>query len=167
MPQLDIATFIPQIFWLVVVFAALYIFMARSAAPKIADVLKKRQDAIADDLAEAEGLQRKAEDARVAYEKSQTDARSNAAAVVLNKREELKAVAEAEYQKLSEQLSAKADEAQKRIDDAKDKALGEIRGVATEVCADIVSKISGLKLDAKDVAKAVDAKTDAAIKGEG
>ena len=65
MPQLDIAFFAPQIFWLVVVFAALYIFMARSAAPKIADVLKKRQDVIADDLAEAESLQRKAEEARL------------------------------------------------------------------------------------------------------
>ncbi len=166
MPQLDIAFFAPQIFWLVVVFAALYIFMARSAAPKIADVLKKRQDVIADDLAEAESLQRKAEEARLVYEKAQADARNNAAAVVLSKRDELKADAEAEYQKLSEQLTAKADEAQKRIDDAKDKALGEVRGVATEVCADIVSQVSGLKLNAKDVAKVVDAKTDAAIKGE-
>mgnify|MGYP003624464443 CR=1 FL=1 len=166
MPQLDIAFFAPQIFWLVVVFAALYIFMARSAAPKIADVLKKRQDVIADDLAEAESLQRKAEEARLVYEKAQADARNNAAAVVLSKRDELKADAEAEYQKLSEQLTAKADEAQKRIDDAKDKALSEVRGVATEVCADIVSQVSGLKLNAKDVAKVVDAKTDAAIKGE-
>jgi F-type H+-transporting ATPase subunit b len=166
MPQLDIAFFAPQIFWLVVVFAALYIFMARSAASKIADVLKKRQDVIADDLAEAESLQRKAEEARLVYEKAQADARNNAAAVVLSKRDELKADAEAEYQKLSEQLTAKADEAQKRIDDAKDKALGEVRGVATEVCADIVSQVSGLKLNAKDVAKVVDAKTDAAIKGE-
>lgn len=167
MPQLDLAFFAPQIFWLIVVFAALYIFMARSAAPKIADVLKKRQDTIADDLAEAEALQRKAEEARLAYEKSQADARSNAAAVVLNKRDELKTAAEEEYQKLSEQLAAKADEAQKRIDDAKDKALNEVRDVATEVCSEIVSKVSGLKLDVKDVAKVVDAKTSNAIKGEG
>ncbi len=166
MPQLDPAVFVPQIFWLFVVFAVLYIFMSRSAAPKIADVLKKRQDKIADDLAEAEILQKQAEEARQAYEKSQTDARNNAAAVVIAKRDALKAEAEAAYQKLSDELAAKADEAQKRIDAAKDKAVGEIRDVAKDVCADIVSRISGIKLDEKTIAKEVNAKTDAATKGE-
>lgn len=163
MPQLDIAVFAPQIFWLAVVFAVLYIFMSRSAAPKIADVLKKRQDTISDDLAEAEKLQAKAEEARIAYEKSQNDARNNAAAVVLSKREELKANAEKQYQKLSDEFAAQADEAQAHIDEAKQKALAEIKDVATEVCADIVSQISGLKLDSGAVSKVVDAK----MKGEG
>lgn len=167
MPQLDPAVFIPQIFWLFVVFALLYIFMARSAAPKIADVLKKRQDKIADDLGQAESLQAKAEEARITYEKSQTDARNNASSVVLSKREELKAEAEAQYQKLSNELAAKADEAQQRIDATKNKALGEVRDVATDVCADIVSQISGLKLDSDAVSKVVNAKTNAATKGEG
>ncbi|MCC3862448.1 hypothetical protein [Pseudemcibacter aquimaris] len=167
MPQLDPAVFIPQIFWLAVVFAALYIFVARNAAPKISEVLKRRQDTIADDLANAESLQAKAEEARVAFEKSQEDARNNAAALVLSKREELKAQAEADYQKLSDELSAKADEAAKRINDAKEKALGEVRDVATEVCAEIVSQVSGLSLDGETVAKTVNAKTDAALKGEG
>ena len=115
MPQLDIAFFVPQIFWLIVVFATLYIFMAGSAAPKIAGVLKKRQDAIAGDLVEAEKLQAKAESARVLYEKSQSEARSNVAAMVLSKREELKDIAEKEYLKLSKKLTAKADKAQMRI----------------------------------------------------
>ncbi|MCL4166673.1 UNVERIFIED_CONTAM: hypothetical protein GTU68_033459, partial [Idotea baltica] len=111
MPQLDPAVFIPQIFWLFVVFALLYIFMARSAAPKIADVLKKRQDKITDDLSQAESLQAKAEEARIAYEKSQADARNSASSIVLSKREELKAEAEAQYQKLSGELAVKAEEA--------------------------------------------------------
>lgn len=163
MPQLDPAFFATQIFWLAITFAVLYIFMSRSAAPKIADILKKRQDTISDDLVEAEKLQEKAENARLAFEKAQTDARNNAAAVVLKKREELKVEAEAAYQKLSEELVAQADEAQKRIDAAKDKALGEVKDVATDVCADIVSQISGLKLDGKAVSKAVNEK----MKGEG
>lgn len=167
MPQLDPTIFVPQIFWLAVVFVLLYVFMSRSAAPKISEVLRKRQDTIEDDLAEAEKLQAKAEEARVAFEKSQEDARNDAAALVLAKREELKAQAEADYQKLSDELSAKADEATGRINAAKEKALGEVRDVATEVCADIVSQISGLTLDGDAISKAVDKKTDAALKGEG
>ncbi len=166
MPQLDIAFFVPQIFWLIVVFAILYIFMAGSAAPKIAGVLKKRQDAIAGDLSEAENLQAKAESARVLYEKSQADARSNAAAMVLSKREELKGIGEKEYQKISKKLAVKADKAQKRIDDAKNKALSEVLVVATEVCSEIVLKIAGLKIEVKDVAKVIDAKNKSSLKGE-
>ena len=166
MPQLDLAFYIPQIFWLVVVFAALYFFMSRSVAPNISEVLKKRQDVIADDLANAEALQVKAEQERVIYEKSQADARSNAAALVLAKREELKAEAEAEYQKLSQTLGAEADEAGKRIDATKQKALSTVRGGANDVCAEIVAKISGLKLDGDTVSKVVDQKTDDAIKGD-
>ncbi|MEJ6575098.1 MAG: F0F1 ATP synthase subunit B family protein [Sphingomonadales bacterium] len=166
MPQLDIAFFVPQIFWLIVVFATLYIFMAGSAAPKIAGVLKKRQDAIAGDLVEAEKLQAKAESARVLYEKSQSEARSNVAAMVLSKREELKDIAEKEYLKLSKKLTAKADKAQMRIDEAKNKALSEVREVATEVCSEIVLKIAGLKIEVKDVAKVIDANTNASLKGD-
>ncbi len=166
MPQLDPAVFMPQIFWLFVIFGVLYFFITYSAAPKISDVLKKRQDKIAYDLGEAEALQAKAEAARLAYEKSQEEARHNAAVVVLNKREELKAYADAEYQKLSDGLNAKADEAQSRIDAAKEKALGDVRTVATEVCCDIVSHIAGLKLDKKDVSKAIAKKTETIGKGK-
>lgn len=167
MPQLDPAVFIPQIFWLFVIFAALYCFMAYSAAPKISNVLKKRQDTISDDLAEAEVLQAKAEEARLAFEKSQDDARNNATEKVLKKREELKAEAEAHYQKLSAELNAKADDAQKRINDAKKKALAEVRDVAAEVCSDLVTQIAGIKLDGDAVSKVVDKKTSEVIKGEG
>ena len=166
MPQLDPTVFIPQIFWLFVVFAVLYFFIAYSAAPKISDVLKKRQDRIADDLGEAEALQVKAEVSRLTYEKSQEEARHNASVAVLNKREELKAHAEAEYQKLSDELSANADKAQKRIDAAKDEALDDVRAVATEVCRDIISHIAGLKLDKEDVSKVIAKKTETIGKGK-
>ena len=53
-----------------------------------------------------------------------------------------------------------------RIDEAKNKALSEVREVATEVCSEIVLKIAGLKIEVKDVAKVIDANTNASLKGE-
>jgi len=149
----------PQIFWLFVVFTILYFFMSRSAAPKISEILKKRQDVIAGDLAVAESLQAEAEQARIAFEKSQNDARDAATGLILSKREELKVEIDSEYQKLSDILNAKADEAQIRIEAVKDKALGDVRDVATEVCLEIISKISGISLDNKVVSKIVADKT--------
>ena len=86
--------------------------------------------------------------------------------MVLSKREELKDIAEKEYLKLSKKLTAKADKAQMRIDEAKNKALSEVREVATEVCSEIVLKIAGLEIEVKDVAKVIDANTNASLKGE-
>ena len=166
MPQLDPAVFIPQIFWLFVIFAALYCFIAYSAGPKISEVLKNRHDKITDDLEEASVLQAKADQARRVFEKSQEEARASAADRVLSKRAELKGHIEAEYKKLSEELLLKADQAQARIDKAKNDAIGEVRAVATEVCEDIVSQVSGLKLSSDDVAKTVNGKTDEIMKGK-
>jgi F-type H+-transporting ATPase subunit b len=166
MPQLDLAVFIPQIFWLFVIFAALYCFIAYSAGPKIAEVLKNRQTKISDDLAEASILQAKADLARQVFEKSQADARAAATEKLLSKRAELKTYVETEYKKLTEELLSKTEAAQARIDDAKEKAIGDVRNVATEVCVDIVSRISGLKLDDRAVSKIVNDKTVGFVKGK-
>lgn len=166
MPQLDPAVFIPQIFWLFVIFSALYGFIAYSAGPKIAEVLKNRQAKISDDLTEASALQAKADLARQVFEKAQADARATATEKLLSKRAELKTYVESEYKKLTEELLLKTEAAQAHIDDAKEKAIGDVRNVATEVCVDIVSRISGLKLDDKTVSKIVGDKTVGFVKGK-
>ena len=53
MPQLDVSTFLPQIFWLVVTFAALYLIMWKVAVPGVANVLEARQKRIGDNLDKA------------------------------------------------------------------------------------------------------------------
>ena len=54
MPQLIFADYPPQIFWLVVTFAILYILMAYVALPRVESVLEERRKRIADDLEAAE-----------------------------------------------------------------------------------------------------------------
>ncbi len=161
MPQLDPAVFAPQIFWLFVIFALIYLFIAYSAAPKITEVLEKRQVRIASDLEEAERLQTQAEEARVSYEKALEDARAQATATVAAKRDAIKADVEAEYNRLTDKLGAEAAAAETRIAAAKDKALDDVRAMAAEVCQEIVVAVSGLELDKKVVAKVVDGKFDA------
>ena len=160
MPQLDPAVFLPQIFWLFVLFGLVYLFIAHGAAPKITEVLERRQDRIASDLQEAEKLQALAEEARVTYEKSLEEARAKAASTVTIKREAIKADVEAEYNKLSEKLGVDAAAAAVKIATAKDKALDEIRTVATDVARDIILSISGLDLDEKIIAANVNDKFD-------
>jgi F-type H+-transporting ATPase subunit b len=57
MPQFDFATFIPQIFWLLICFAALYLAASRVILPRIASILSQRESKIGLDLNSAESLQ--------------------------------------------------------------------------------------------------------------
>ena len=53
MPQLDVSTFTPQLFWLVVWFVVLYLLMAKLGLPRIALAIDARRQRREDDLARA------------------------------------------------------------------------------------------------------------------
>ena len=50
LPQLDIATWPSQIFWLVILFGAGYLVMAKVVTPRIGSVLEERRNAVESDL---------------------------------------------------------------------------------------------------------------------
>ena len=53
LPQLDIATWPSQLFWLVVLFAAGYLVMAKIVTPRIGAVLEERRQTVNGDLEKA------------------------------------------------------------------------------------------------------------------
>ncbi|MEZ5932239.1 MAG: hypothetical protein R3F54_09850 [Alphaproteobacteria bacterium] len=69
MPQLEVSTYISQIFWLIVCFSVLYYLLSRKALPRVAEVLEARADRIRADLDEAQRLKKEAEDALARYER--------------------------------------------------------------------------------------------------
>ena len=76
MPQLDIATFGNQIFWLLIALFAVYFIISKLALPRIGAIIDQRQDAITGDLAKAADLKRQAEDADAAYHAALAEARA-------------------------------------------------------------------------------------------
>ena len=54
MPQLDISTWPPQLFWLAVTFIALYFVISRVAIPRTGGVIALRKSTIDGDLASAQ-----------------------------------------------------------------------------------------------------------------
>jgi F-type H+-transporting ATPase subunit b len=90
LPQLDVATFPSQIFWLAFSFALLYWLVSKSALPRIHEIVDKRRDRIERDLGRAERLSEEALKSRQAYEAMHRRAKDNAAAIIVDAQQEIR-----------------------------------------------------------------------------
>ena len=82
MPQLDISTFTPQLFWLAIWFVILYLLMAKLALPRVNRLIETRRQRREGDLARAAQLKADAEAASAAYQKALAEARAQAQALL-------------------------------------------------------------------------------------
>lgn len=156
LPQLNIGTYPSQIFWLLVMFAVLYISFSKKVLPTIGGVVEARDTMIKGNLDAAEALKAQAEGIRVSYEKNLEAARANA----------IKAVQDVEMaakKKASDQADAfrkKADEgikdAESRVAAQTEKAMGEMKNVAAEVASVAAEKITGVGTDMQKAKAIVD-----------
>ena len=79
LPQLDVATWPSQLFWLVVLFGAGYLVMAKIVTPRIGAVLEERRQTLNGDLEKARNASAEAAKIRADYESDLEKARSEAA----------------------------------------------------------------------------------------
>ncbi|MCV3271797.1 F0F1 ATP synthase subunit B' [Roseobacter sinensis] len=157
MPQLDFSTWGNQIFWLVLTLIVIYFVLARIALPRIAAILAERQGTITSDLAAAEDLKAKAEEAEAAYEKALIDARAEAHRIVAEAKAEIQGDLDAAIAKADAEIAAKAAESEKAIAEIRAGALEAVKEVAGETAQEIVAAMGG-QADASAIATAVDAR---------
>jgi F-type H+-transporting ATPase subunit b len=155
MPQLDFSSYAPQLIWLAITFAVLYLLMARVALPRIATVLEERRDRIASDLDEAEHSQKESQTALAAYEEALVNARSNAHEIARANRDKLNAEIDAKRAEIDTLAAEKATEAEHAIANAKSAAFGELGTVAGELTEIIVKQLVGGRIAQKKVTDAI------------
>lgn len=156
MPQLDIATFDNQIFWLVLTLVAIFLILTKVALPRLSAVLAERQGTLTNDLAAAEDLKRQAAEAEESYNTALANARAEAQRISQETRDEIQAQLQVEIDKADAQIAAKASESEGRIAEIEAGALATAEDVARDVAADIVRALSpGQDVDADAVAAAV------------
>jgi F-type H+-transporting ATPase subunit b len=157
MPQLDFSNWGNQIFWLVITLVVIYFILSRIALPRIASVLSERQGTITNDLAMAEELKLKAQEAEAAYQQALTDARAEANKIVADARAEIQADLDAATAKAEAEISAKSAESEKKIAEIREGAMEAVTEVAKEAAKDIVGAL-GQSADARSVTAAVNAR---------
>ena len=156
MPQLDVSTFTPQLFWLAVWFVILYLLMAKVGLPSIARGLDLRRRRREDDLGRAAELKTEAEAVNTAFQQTMAEARAQAQAVIKAASDRAAAEAVERQRELSSLLASQIAEAEARIADARAQALSEVRGIAIDVGRAVVEKLTGTPPDAARLAAAVD-----------
>lgn len=155
MPQLDFSTYVPQLFWLAVTFFVLFLLMKAVALPRVGAALDARRNRLDQDLARAAQLKSEAEAVIAAYERALAEARAQAQATVRETTERLEAAAAERQRALASALAERTSAAERDIAAAKERALGEIDGVAVEVAGSLAAKLIGTAPDASKLAAAV------------
>jgi F-type H+-transporting ATPase subunit b len=156
MPQLDISTFAPQLFWLAVWFVVLYLLMAKIGLPRIAVAIDARRRRRADDLARAARLKAEAEAANAAFLQTMSTARAEAQALLKETGDRLAAEAAQRQRALAATLAEQIALAEQRIAATKEAALAEVRGIAIDVGRAVVEKLTGAPPQPATLAAAVD-----------
>ena len=156
MPQLDVSTFVPQLFWLAVTFGLLLLLMARVGLPRVGGLIEARRRRVDEDLARAAQLKTVAEAALAAYQEALAKARAEAQAAVKETTDRMATEAAERQRQLSESLARQTAEAEQQIATAKQRALSEMPEIATEVARSVAEKLIGSSADTASVAAAVD-----------
>jgi F-type H+-transporting ATPase subunit b len=156
MPQLDVSTFVPQLFWLAVTFGLLLLLMARVGLPRVGGLIEARRRRVDEDLARAAQLKTEAEAALAAYQEALAKARADAQAAVKETTDRMATEAAERQRQLSESLARQTAEAEQQIAAAKQRALSEMPEIATEVARSVAEKLIGSSADTASVAAAVD-----------
>ena len=157
MPQLDFAHFPNQIFWLIVTLVVIYMVLSRVALPRIGAVLAQRAGTISNDIAAAEDLKRKAEEAEAAYDKALADARVEAGRISAQARAEIQKDLDVAIAEADKTILAKTAESAKAIGEIRAGAIDSVRIVAKDAAAEIVSAL-GFSAEQGKIDSAVDSR---------
>lgn len=159
-PPFDPSTFPSQLFWLAIVFIALYVLMAKKVIPQISAILETRAAKIASDIVSAEKAKAETDAAIAAYEASLAAARNKANAIAHETRSKVAHEIDGRRHEAEAQLATKLADTERHINDVKKIALDHVATIATETTEAVVEALIG-KVGRDEAAAAVAAVSSA------
>jgi F-type H+-transporting ATPase subunit b len=153
LPQLDIATWPSQLFWLVVLFGAGYLVMAKIVTPRIGAVLEERHQTLNGDLEKARNASAEAAKIRTDYERELENARSEAAEYAKQAVAEAAKKADDADAKIAQKLANKVAKAEAKLAEAKTSAMANLNDVAAEAAMAAVASLAGINASSAQARK--------------
>jgi F-type H+-transporting ATPase subunit b len=156
MPQLDPKYWASQAFWLIIVFSALYIAIAKFYLPMIKNNLDGRENKIKDDLDDANKFKELSELKLKEYEKILESAKKEMIKIHLDSRNALDKDIQTKKKEIEKEIENEILKAQKEIVELKKESLKDIHKISENIASDIIENISGDKLNESSIKAAVE-----------
>ena len=147
LPQMDIATFPSQLFWLVITFSLLYLFMWKFVIPRLGATIEERRDKISNDINDADNLNNEATDILIKYDEQMASASQESNQIIANSKKEmldhLEMLKKQKEKKVNSLISAsqakiKAQEVKSRIE-IKDATIDTVKAIVSKYIENIPS----------------------------
>ena len=156
MPQMEFADYMPQVVWLVITFATLYVLMAKLALPRITDILETRQRHLEHDLELSEKLRDEAQATLAEYDAAIVSARAETESLLAKARESIQTETQERITELNGRLESEIRESDARIRHAMSQAMDELVVVAGNSARAAVERLAGIKVSDEQARVAVE-----------
>jgi len=156
MPQLDPTYWASQAFWLILVFAILYISISRFYLPKIKSNLVNRENKISKDLEDANDFKEKSDSKIKEYEIILENAKREVSKIHFESKNNLDKNIQLKKEEMEKEIEKEILKAQKEISDLKKNSISSIQNISKNIASDIIQNISGDKLNESSIKAAVE-----------
>jgi len=143
LPQFDFQWWPGQIAWFLVIFAIVLLFVRLYVTPRVGGTIDARDSKISGDIADARRLKDEAEAQAAAAAAETAQARAQAQRFAAEARAKAQAEVAVRLAEEESKLAAKGAEAEARIGKARDAAMANVAGIASEAAGAIVGKLTG------------------------
>ena len=155
MPQLDPKYWPSQAFWLIVIFASLYLVSAKLFIPKIKDTIDNRDSKIKKDLDEAKNLKETAERKKIEYDETIEKAKKQVTKIIFESKNNLNLEIQSKKKIFSKEIEKEIEKAQAEILLLKKNSIDDICKISEDIASKIIEEISGDKLNESSIRAAI------------
>ena len=156
MPQLDPTYWASQAFWLILVFAILYISISKFYLPKIKDNLDNRENKIKEDLENANKFKEQSEAKAKEYESILEKAKKEVLKIHFESKSILDKDIQSKKESMEKEIEKEIMKAQKEILELKKNSISSIQTISESIASNIIENISGDKLNESSIKATVD-----------
>ncbi|HEY1096874.1 MAG TPA: hypothetical protein VGF14_06495 [Alphaproteobacteria bacterium] len=146
LPQLDMAQYPSQLFWLALTGITLYVLMAKFALPRIADLQKERDHFVHDHLRQAAEVRHLAEDAKINYDIALRQAEAKAKNVLVETTETIRQKHDQALNDAMQKIQHDTEIAEARLDAQKQLIMQNVDKQAAQLADEIIRDVFPAKV---------------------
>ena len=155
MPQLNPEFWTAQIFWLILIFASLYLIIWKIFLPRITYIIENRKSRVVNNLDEAQKLKENAEKKLKEYNEIIEKSKKEAKKIIEDSKKKLDRDIERKKQKFNDEIEKELTATEKEIKDLKKTSTSNIADIAAETSAEIIRQIINTEVNKSNVSAIV------------